>query len=126
MNSVDRASKNDFWKSLKDHLRNEEDYQLRQEAFEASLEERARDLMVEGEEFYPWTFERFEEAIGNAPEVNRRTLFEYVYLALKMTGEDYINAADMVIGKELRTIAENYWLEAAKEHLRKEFDRGFL
>ncbi len=96
------------------HARQLDRFLAEQDAAEqraARVEERAKDLMQPGEDYYPWTFENFEEAIGNAPDAQRKMLFACVSEAVDAgLQNDHANHLALVA---LRQLNERYWTEVA-------------
>lgn len=81
------------------------------------IEEQASYLVQEGQEFYPWTFDHFEEAIGNAPNGDRITMFATIAAAVDLRlNNQYANHTALVA---IRQLAERYWLACAKHEVNK-------
>jgi hypothetical protein len=82
-----------------------------QEIRAEQIEQRAKSLMRVGEEYHPWSFENFEEAIGNAPDAERKVMFatiaEAVASGLK---NDHCNHMALVA---IRQMNERYWTKLA-------------
>lgn len=74
-------------------------------------EQRAKDLMRMGEEYHPWTFENFEEAIGNAPDANRKIMFATIAEAVSVGLVD--NHRNHLALVAVRQLVERYWTELA-------------
>lgn len=102
---VDRAQRNELNRFLAD----QEEEELRAER----VEERTKELMQPGEDYHPWTFENFEEAIENAPDAQRKTLFACVTEAVG-TGlnNDHANHLAMVA---MRQLVERYWQDVSSK-----------
>lgn len=81
------------------------------------IEEEALYLVQEGQEFHPWTFEHFEEAIGNAPTGDRKVMFATIASAVDLNLDNpHANSVALVAVKQL---VEKYWLACAKHEAEK-------
>ena len=81
------------------------------------IEEQALYLVQEGQDFHPWTFEHFEEAMGNASSGNRILAFATIASAVDMKLDNHLaNHAALTAVKQL---VEEYWLECAKREAEK-------
>lgn len=81
------------------------------------IEEQALYLVQEGQEFHPWTFEHFEEAIGNAPNGDQVVMFATIASAVDLHLDNlYANHAALTAVKQL---VENYWLKCARHEAEK-------
>lgn len=75
------------------------------------IEQRAKDMMQVGEEYHPWTFANFDEAIGNAPDAERMVMFATIAAAVDLDlKNEYSNHMALVA---IRQLNERYWMEAA-------------
>lgn len=104
---------------LNNYLNKEAEAERHTEELEAIIAVRAKDMMLEGEWCYPWSFTNFTEAIENAPVVDRRVLCAYVGAAHNrgLTNE-ILNKWAVT---ELCNMVEKYWHDAAVADLRKEY-----
>lgn len=110
---IERASDRAFRTDLNAHLDNEATQQRQDELIEAE----ALQLVQEGQKFYPWTFEHFEEAIGNAPNGDRITVFATMAAATDLDlNNHYSNHMALVA---IRRLVEKYWLECARQEAEK-------
>ena len=109
MDNLTRAEKIAF---NADHAR----YYAQQEAAErraAMVEQRTKDLMQVGEEYHPWSFQNFEEAIANAPDSDRVLMFTYIAAAVDQgLKNDHTNHLALV---GLRQLVERYWTKCAAQ-----------
>lgn len=81
------------------------------------IEQQALYLVQEGQDFHPWTFERFEEAIGNAPSGDRILAFATIASAVDMKLDNHY--ANHVALTAVQQLVEKYWLECAKQEAEK-------
>jgi len=82
-----------------------------------SIVQHARDLIQQGEEFYPWTFNHFEEAIGNAPRGYCVLMFATITAAVDLDlKNDHSNHMALVA---VRQLMERYWLDCAIQEVKK-------
>jgi hypothetical protein len=106
---IEQASDRAFRADLNAHLDNEASVERRAEA----IVQHAHDLIREGEEFYPWTFNHFEEAIVNAPEGHRIAVFVTIAAAVDLDlKNDHSNHMALVA---VRQLMEWYWLDCAMQ-----------
>jgi len=92
---------------LNHHLNKESEAELRA----AMVEQRTKDLMQVGEAWHPWSFENFEEAIGNAPEAQRKVMFSCIASAVDGgLNNDHANHCALVA---VRQLVERYCTEGA-------------
>jgi hypothetical protein len=81
------------------------------------IEEEALYLVEVGQEFHPWTFEHFEEAIGNAPNGDRIAVFASVASAVDLQlNNQYANHLALTA---IQQLVEKYWLGCAKHEAKK-------
>jgi len=101
------------------HLLEEERRQEKAEQREAMIEAMARDLVQPGQEYDPWKYENFMEAIENAPEAMRMNYFAAMAAAVVDSKLDnqYGNHLALSVVKRL---VEDYWFEVAKVKTEKE------
>jgi hypothetical protein len=89
-------------------------YLAKQEAAEiraAMVEQRTKDLMQVGQDFYPWEFANFEEAVDNAPLAERKIMFSFIAAAVGSGfNNEYANHAALVA---VRQLVERYWVVVA-------------
>jgi len=110
---IEQASDRAFRADLNAHLDNEAFLERQAE----SIEQHARDLIQKGEEFYPWTFKHFEEAISNARSGERKVMFATIASAIDLHLDNHhANAVALVAVKQL---VERYWLNSAILEARK-------
>lgn len=76
-----------------------------------AVEERAKYLMQIGEDFHPWTFQNFTEAIENAPDAYRKTMFACIAEAVNSGLQN--NHANHLALVAVRQLVERYWTECA-------------
>lgn len=81
------------------------------------IEEQALYLVQEGQEFYPWTFDHFEEALGNAPSGDRICMYATVASAVDLHLENH--HANHAALTAVRRLVEKYWLACAKHEAEK-------
>jgi hypothetical protein len=77
------------------------------------IEEQALYLVQEGQEFHPWTFDHFEEAIGNAPNGDRIVMFATVASAVDLHLDNHY--ANYTALSAVKRLVEKYWLECATQ-----------
>lgn len=108
--SIERkAFKSDLNRYLDAEAAKERRYEL--------IEEQALYLVQEGQEFHPWTFDHFEEAIGNAPNGDRIVMFATIASAVDLHLDNhYANHTALTAVKQL---VEKYWLACAKHEAEK-------
>lgn len=111
--TIDRASDRAFRVDLNAHLEAERASEIRAEL----LDEQAKDLTQPGQEFYPWTFAHFEEAMENSPHGYRALLFATVAAAVGLDLKDD-NSNHMALCS-IRQMVEKYWLKCALHHVRE-------
>lgn len=100
---ADRARNAD----LNRHLAQQEAADHRAELVEA----RTKQLMDKGEDYHPWTFENFTEAIENAPEAERKMMFNLIAAAVDLgLNNDHGNHMALV---GLRQLVERYCTKGA-------------
>jgi len=100
---VERAQRNELNRFL--------DKQDDEERHAEEIGQRAKDMMQVGEEYHPWTFTNFEEAIGNAPDSERMVMFATISAAVDLDlKNDHSNHIALVA---IRQLSERYWMEAA-------------
>lgn len=81
------------------------------------IEEQALYLVRPDQEFHPWTFDHFEEAIGNAPNGDRILMFATIASAVDLSLDNlYANHTALTAVKQL---VEKYWLACAKHEAEK-------
>jgi len=96
-----------FERQLKAHLAQQDAAERRADM----VEQRTKDLMQKGESWHPWTFENFEEAIGNAPEAQRKVMFSCIASAVDSgLNNDHANHCALVA---VRQLVERYCTEGA-------------
>lgn len=106
---MDRA----FKTALNDFLEREAEAQRRAEM----TEQFAEDLILKGAEFYPWTFDHFEEAMGNATNGERALAFATIASAVDFNLDNpHANHMALVSVKQM---VERYWLESARSYAEK-------
>lgn len=106
---IERAGDKEFRHDLDAFLSAEEDAELR----EIALEEQAQFLISPDQACYPWTFDHFEEAIGNASEANRKLIFATLAAAILDFNLDN-PACNHIALVALRQVVEGYWLKCAR------------
>ena len=104
-----------FRSELNQHLAKEVAQELRAEA----VKELARYMVQKDEEFYPWTFEHYEEAIANASKVERLVLWSAL---LKVANDGLKNSSKNEFALSiLQETVERYWynlaLQEADKHI---------
>lgn len=109
---VDRASDKTFRSELNAYL----DKEAEKEREAEMAEDYAKHLLEEGEEFHPWTFAHFEEAIANASYPERMTAYVTIATAVELHLSN-VYSNHMAV-EALRQLVENYWEEAAKQKAR--------
>jgi hypothetical protein len=110
---IEQASDRAFRADLNAHLDNEASTERRA----ALIVQHARDLIQKGEEFYPWTFNHFEEAIGNAPRGYCVLMFATIAAAVDLDlKDDHSNHMALVA---VRQLVERYWLDCAMQEAMK-------
>ena len=77
----------------------------------AMIEERAKDMTQPGEEFHPWTFDHFTEAIGNAPRGEQMVMFASISEAEHRGLND--NFANNLALTSITKMVKDYWNRAA-------------
>jgi len=81
------------------------------------IEQESLNQIQPGQEFYPWTFEHFEEAIGNAPNGDRAIVFASIASAVDQhLDNDFTNHTALVA---IRQLVERYWLACAEHEAKK-------
>lgn len=81
------------------------------------IEEQALYLVQEGQEFHPWTFEHFEEAMGNASRGDRIVVFATVASATDLHLDNHVANRTALIA--IKGLVENYWLDCARQEAEK-------
>jgi hypothetical protein len=75
------------------------------------IEEQALYLVQEGQDFHPWTFEHFTEAIENAPKGDCIAMFASVASAVDLQlNNQYSNHMAL---SAIQQLVEKYWLKCA-------------
>jgi len=111
--AVERASDSAFRTDLNTFLDNEASLERRAEL----IVKHARDLIREGEEFHPWTFNHFEEAMVNAPEGQLIAVFVTIAAAVDLDlKNDHSNHMALVA---VRQLMERYWFDCAMQEVKK-------
>jgi hypothetical protein len=104
-----REFRRDLNRYLDTEAAKERQYQL--------IEEQALYLVEVGQEFHPWTFEHFEEAIGNAPSGDRIAVFATIASAVDLHLDNlYANHAAL---SAVQQLVEKYWLKCARHEAEK-------
>ena len=99
---------------LLEEERRQEKAEQRQEMIEAM----ARDLVQPGQEYDPWKYDNFMEAIENAPDMMQRVMFVTVAVACDSElKNDYSNHLALT---SIKKLVEDYWFEVAKVKAEKE------
>lgn len=75
------------------------------------IEEQALYLVQKGQEFYPWTFDHFEEAIGNAPNGDRIAMFATIAAAVDLHLDNH--HANHIALTAVKQLMEKYWMKCA-------------
>lgn len=114
MNSIATAERRDFRRSIEHHLKTLDEAEAEAER----VEQRAKYLTQPGEEFHPWTFDNFEEAIGNAPEAERKVMFATIAAAVDSNLKNDNNNHLALVS--VRCMVERYWLEIATKKAERE------
>jgi len=81
------------------------------------IEQCAVDSVQPGQEFYPWTFEHFEEAIGNAPNGDLVCMYATVAAAVDLSLDNHL--ANHAALSAVKQLVEKYWLECARHDAEK-------
>ena len=81
------------------------------------IEQQALYLVQEGQDFHPWTFERFEEAIGNAPSGDRIAMFAIIASAVDLHLDNHF--ANHAALTAVQQLVEKYWLKCARYEVEK-------
>ena len=93
------------------------DTEAAKERRDEQIEEQALYLVEVGQEFHPWTFEHFEEAIGNAPNGDRVCVYANVASAVDLHLDNhYANHAALTA---IQQLVEKYWLDCAMKEAEK-------
>jgi hypothetical protein len=106
-------------------LNREADEERQAEERQAMIEERAKDLMKEGQEFYPFTIEHFLEAITQSTDLEALGFGAglLAYNRVRAYGDEFNNiVADklaITVAEELSIRCKNYWFEVAKYQVEK-------
>lgn len=84
------------------------------------IEEQALYLVQTGQEFHPWTFKHFEEAIGNAPNGDRKVMFATIASAVDLNLDNHhANTCALIAVKQM---VEKYWVKIAQQHAEDNYD----
>ena len=114
-NTAERTSDRVFKSELDDFLSEQARTQRRAEL----IDQYALYLIQKGEEYYPWTFVHYEEAMGNAPEADRRVAFITVAAAVDLgLCNEHANHLALTA---IRKLAEDYWKSIASEEAEKRY-----
>lgn len=107
---------------LNTYLNRKAEYERRAELADQQQEQYAKDITQRDQEFYPWTQEHFEEAMGNAPFGDRLTVFIAIGAAIDSNlDNEYSNH---LVCTAIQQLVENYWLGCAKYHWKQENKHG--
>jgi len=104
-------------KAFRDDLNRFLDAEAAKDRLDNLIEEQALYLVQSGQECYPWTFEHFEEAIGNAPNGERMVLFATIASAVDLHLDNHL--ANHAALSAVKQLVEKYWLECAKHEAEK-------
>ena len=94
------------------HLLEEERRQDKAEQREAMIEAMARDLVQPGQEYDPWNYDNFFEAIENAPEHMRMLIHANIAGANEMNFK--VEPGNYLALLMIKKLVEDYWFEVAK------------
>lgn len=107
---ADRAFKSE----LNRHIEDETEKDRRAE----SAERRARFMMQKDQEYYPWTFEHFEEAIANALKFERLIVWSCIAKAIRVSlNKPEENEFALSV---LQDMVESYWHKLAVQKANKQ------
>jgi hypothetical protein len=110
---VERVSDKAFERDLNAFLNGDAAAELQAEVIELQ----ACNLILPGQDFYPWTYTHFEEAIGNAPDGDLKAVFASVAAAVDLQlNNQYSNHLALAA---LQVLVERYWYVCAKHEAEK-------
>ena len=110
MQSIPQVQKlfdREFRADINRHINNEDEADRKA----AMIKEAAKDLVQPGQEFHPWTFDNFTEAIENAPRGERMVMFASISEADHRGLND--NFANHLALTSITKMVEDYWNRAA-------------
>ncbi|HKI53908.1 MAG TPA: hypothetical protein VJ987_07265 [Anaerolineales bacterium] len=108
MQNVDKLSDQQFRRELNDHLDAEADAQRMAELHDDEV----KFLTSPGQEFYPFTHDHIQEALGNMPENHQMVISAYIGAADDLPDNEICQSfATNVIRKFIR----EYWETVASE-----------
>lgn len=111
MSDFDTSSDRAFRFDLERFLQREVDADVRAQMEDMRVKEYVKEFTQPGEEYDPWSFSHFEEAIENAPEAHQRWLWILVTKAADRNFTDFEHNHD--VATAVVTIVEAYWLKLA-------------
>ena len=81
------------------------------------INEQAQYLIQPGQEYDPFTFEHFEEALVNAPKGDRMAVFATVAAAIDLKLDNHFSNHIALVA--LHQVVERYWLNCARQQAEK-------
>lgn len=107
-------------KAFRSDLNRYLDAEAAKERRDELIEEQAAYLVQVGQEFHPWTFDHFEEAIGNAPNGDRIVMFATIASAVDLHLDNHF--ANHTALTAVQHLVEKYWLKCAKHQAENQHD----
>ena len=85
------------------------------EEYDEYIEEKVKGIMAEGGDYYPYTFDNFQEAIAEASGKELLDITNYLAVCDTFNGND--DTDNELLFKAINSTVKAYWYDAAKKHV---------